>query len=173
MKRKESIYAQLNQLMTVEQASNALSVPSEGILPYYQGQTSISLRCLLKRISRANSSYFFPAIGEIAYTLKGVMMATEKGRSWTLLFISRNNVRSWCVGNHYYYSKSDVDGAWQREKSMWSEWITVQNASAVYGIDIREVLHAISLGKIITMDGPREQYVSRSDVKRIWKQEAE
>lgn len=55
----------------------------------------------------------FPIIGEPTYTLKGVMDATGKGRSWSIFFLERNYVRIWCLGAHYLYSKADVDNAWR------------------------------------------------------------
>ena len=115
MKRKQSLIGGLDRILSVREASNLLSIPVDGLLKFYAGQREISLSNLLKRICRSNPIYHFPIIGEPTYTLKGVMSATGKGRSWSLFFLERNCVRTWCLGVHYLYSKADVDNAWRKE----------------------------------------------------------
>ena len=112
MKRKQSLIGGLDRILSVREASDLLSIPVDELLKFYAGQREISLSNLLKRICRSNPIYHFPIIGEPTYTLKGVMDATGKGRSWSLFFLERNCVRTWCVGVHYLYAKGDVDNAW-------------------------------------------------------------
>ena len=107
------------QELSVREASDLLSISVDELLKYYAGQREISLRNLLKRICRSNPIYHFPIIGEPTYTLKGVMDATGKGRSWSLVFLERNCVRTWCLGVHYLYAMIDVDSAWRKESIMY------------------------------------------------------
>ena len=109
MKRKESVIGGLDRILSAHQASALLGIPAEDLLPYYSAQNAMSLRNLLKKICRSNPVYHFPIIGETTYTLKGVMSAIGKGRSWTLEFLERHNVQNWCLGVHYLHSKADVD----------------------------------------------------------------
>ena len=111
MKRKQSLIGGLDRILSVREASNLLTIPADDLLKFYAGQRAITLSNLLKRICRSNPIYHFPIIGEPTYTLKGVMDATGKGRSWSLFFLERNCIRPWCMGVHYLYSKSDVDNA--------------------------------------------------------------
>ena len=115
MKRKQSLIGGLDRILSVREASDLLSISVEELLKFYAGQREISLSNLLKRICRSNPIYHFPLIGEPTNTLKGVMDATGKGRSWSLFFLERNCVRTWCVGVHYLYAKGDVDNAWRKE----------------------------------------------------------
>ena len=59
------------------------------------------------------------------------MCATEKGRSWSLCFLERNCIRTWCLDVHYLYSKTDVDNAWRKESIMWDEWIPLLQVPGV------------------------------------------
>lgn len=106
MKRKQSLIGGLDRILSVRDASDLLAIPADELLKFYAGQREISLRNLLIRICRSNPIYYFPIVGEPTYTLKGVMNAAGKGRSWSLFFLERNCVRTWCVGVHYLYSKS-------------------------------------------------------------------
>ena len=173
MKRKQSLIGGLDRIQSVREASDLLSIPVDGLLKFYAGQREISLSNLLKRICRSNPIYHFPIIGEPTYTLKGVMDATGKGRSWSLFFLERNCVRAWCVGVHYLYAKGDVDDAWRKEAIMWDEWIPLLQVSGVYGLDIRVVLQQIANGVVQVRPGQREQLVSRKDIKTLWKRMAE
>lgn len=109
MKRKQSLIGRLDRILSAREASDLLSIPVDGLLKFYAGQRELSLSNLLKGICRSNHIYQFPIIGEQTYTLKGVMDATGKGRSWSLFFLERNCVRTWCMGVHYLYAKGDVD----------------------------------------------------------------
>ena len=173
MKRKQSLIGGLDRILSVREASDLLSIPVDGLLKFYAGQREISLSNLLKRICRSNPIYHFPIIGEPTYTLKGVMDATRKGRSWALFFLERNCVRTWCLGVHYLYSKTDVDNAWRKESIMWDEWIPLLQVPGAYGLDIRVVLQQIADGVVQVRPGQREQLVSRKDIKMLWKRMAE
>lgn len=98
MKRKQSLIGGLDRILSAREASDLLSISVDELLKYYAGQREISLSNLLKRICRSNPIYHFPIISEPTYTLKGVMEATGKGRSWSLVFLERNCVRTWCLG---------------------------------------------------------------------------
>lgn len=111
----------LDRILSAREASDLLSISVDELLKYYAGQLEISLSNLLKRICRSNPIYHFPIIGEPTYTLKGVMEATGKGRSWSFVFLERNCVRTWCLGVHYLYAMPDVDSAWRKESIMWDE----------------------------------------------------
>lgn len=173
MKRKPSLIPGLDRILSAREASILLPIPQEELLKFYQGQREISLRNLLKRICRSNPNYLFPIIGERTYTLTGVMDATGKGRSWSLCFLERNGVRTWCLGVHYLYAKADVDNAWRKESIMWEEWIPLIQVSCVYGVDLRTVLLQIARGRIRVRAGHREQLVSRKDVMSLWKSKGE
>ena len=121
MKRKQSLIGGLDRILSVREASDLLSIPVDELLKFYAGQREMTLSFLLRRICQSNPIYHFPIIGEPTYTLKGVMEATGKGRSWSLFFLERNCVRAWCVGVHYLYAKVDVDNAWRKESIMWDE----------------------------------------------------
>lgn len=101
------------------------------------------------------------------------MNVTGKGRSWSLFFLEQNCVRTWCVGVHYLYSKSDVDNAWRKESIMWEEWIPLIQVPGVYGLDIWVLLQQIANGCIHMRPGQREQLVLRKDIKTLWKRMAE
>ena len=146
MKRKQSLIGGLDRILSAREASDLLSIPVDELLKFYAGQREISLSNLLKRICRSNPIYHFPIIGEPTYTLKGVMDATGKGRSWSLFFLERNCVRTWCICVHYLYAKIDVDNAWRKESIMWDEWIPLLQVPGVYGLDIRVVLQQIANG---------------------------
>ena len=163
----------LDRILSVREASVLLAIPEDELRNFYQGQREISLRNLLKRICRSNPVYCFPIIGEATYTLKGVMGTTGKGRSWSLFFLERNHIRTWCVGVHYLYSKAEVDNAWRKESFMWEEWIPLIQVSFVYGVDLRTVLQQIARGRIRVRPGHREQLVSRKDVMSLWKSKGE
>jgi hypothetical protein len=173
MKRKQSLIGGLDRILSVREASDLLVIPADELLKFYAGQREISLRNLLKRICRSNPIYHFPIIGEPTYTLKGVMDATGKGRSWSLFFLERNRVRTWCMGVHYLYSKADVDNAWRKESIMWDDWIPLLQVPGAYGLDIRVVLQQIANGVVQVRSGQREQLVSRKDIKMLWKRMAE
>ena len=173
MDRKESLIGGLGRMLSAYQASDLLGLPADELIPYYSSQDTISLRNLLKRICRSNPIYHFPIIGEQTYTLKGVMGATGKGRSWTLFFLERNRTRTWCLGVHYLYSKADVDKAWRKESIMWDEWIPLTQVSCVYGLDLREVLQQIFYGNVEVRLGQREQLVSRKDIMKLWRRKGE
>ena len=173
MKRKPSLIPGLDRILPVCEASVLLAIPADELLKYYQGQREISLRNLLKRICRSNPIYNFPVIGEATYTLKGVMNATGKCRSWALFFLERNRIRTWCVGVHYLYSKVEVDDAWRKESFMWEEWIPLIQVSCVYGLDLREVLQQIARGTVRVRPGQREQLVSRKDILSLWRRKGE
>ena len=173
MKRKQSLIGGLDRILSVREASDLLAIPADELLKFFAGQREISLSNLLKRICRSNPIYHFPIIGETTYTLKGVMDATGKGRSWSLFFLERNRVRTWCMGVHYLYSKVDVDNAWRKESIMWDEWIPLIQVPGVYGLDIRVVLQQIANGCVHVRPGQREQLVSRKDIKMLWKRMAE
>ena len=98
MKRKQSLIGGLDRILSAREASDLLSISVDELLKYYAGQREISLSNLLKRICRSNPIYHFPIISEPTYTRKGVMEATGKGRSWSLVFLERNCVRTWCLG---------------------------------------------------------------------------
>ena len=129
MKRKQSLIGGLDRILSVREASDLLSIPADELLKFYSDQREITLSNLLRRICRSNPIYKFPIIGEPTYTLQGVMHATGKARSWSLFFLERNCVRSWCMGFHYLYSKADVDNAWRKESIMWDEWIPLLQVS--------------------------------------------
>lgn len=131
MKRKQSLIGGLDRILSVREASDLLSISVDELLKYYAGQREISLRNLLKRICQSNPIYHFPIIGKPTYTLKGVMDATGKGRSWSLVFLERNCVRTWCLGVHYLYAMTDVDSAWRKESIMWDEWIPLLQVPGV------------------------------------------
>ena len=173
MKLKESVIGGLDRILSAYQASALLGIPADDLLPYYSAQDAMSLRNLLKRICRSNPVYHFPIIGETTYTLKGVMSAIGKGRSWTLEFLERHNVRNWCFGVHYLHSKSDVDLAWQKESPFWSEWVSILQVFCLYGLDLQEVIRNVAAGRIRVRQGQREQLVSLKDVKRLWKAQGE
>ena len=173
MKRKPSLIPGLDRILSAREASVLLAIPEDELLYFYRGQREISLRNLLKRICRSNPTYHFPIIGETTYTLKGVMNSTGKGRSWSLFFLERNHIRTWCVGVHYLYSKAEVDNAWRKESFMWEEWIPLIQVSCIYGIDLRTVLLQIARGRIRVRSGNREQLVSRKDVMSLWKSKGE
>lgn len=173
MKRKQSLIGGLDRILSVREVSDLLSISVDELLKYYAGQREISLRNLLKRICRSNPIYHFPIIGGPTYTLKGVMDATGKGRSWSLVFLERNCVRTWCLGVHYLYAMTDVDSAWRKESIMWDEWIPLLQVPGVYGLDIRLVLQQIANGVVQVRPGQREQLVSRKDIKMLWKRMAE
>ena len=157
MKRKPPLIPGLDRILSAREASVLLSITQEELLKFYQGQREISLRNLLKRICRSNPNHHFPIIGERTYTLTGVMEATGKGRSWSLCFLERNGVRTWCLGVHYLYAQADVDNAWRKESIMWEEWIPLIQVSCVYGVDLRTVLLQIARGRIRVRAGHREQ----------------
>ena len=159
MKRKPSLIPGLDRILSAREASVLLAIPEDELLYFYRGQREISLRNLLKRICRSNPTYHFPIIGETTYTLKGVMNSIGKGRSWSLFFLERNHIRTWCIGVHYLYSKAEVDDAWRKESFMWVEWIPLIQVSCVYGLDLREVLQQIARGRIRVRPGQREQLV--------------
>ena len=163
----------LDRILSVREAFDLLSIPVDELLKFYAGKREMTLSFLLRRICRSNPIYHFPIIGEPTYTLKGVMEATGKGRSWSLFFLERNCVRAWCVGVHYLYAKVDVDNAWRKESIMWDEWIPLLQVPGVYGLDIRVVLQQIANGVIQVRPGQREQLVSRKDIKMLWKRMAE
>ena len=173
MKRKQSLIGGLDRILSVREASNLLSIPADELLKFYSDQREITLSNLLRRICRSNPIYQFPIIGEPTYTLQGVMHATGKARSWSLFFLERNCVRSWCMGFHYLYSKADVDNAWRKESIMWDEWIPLLQVPGIYGLDIRVVLQQIANGIVQVRPGQREQLVSRKDIKMLWKRMAE
>lgn len=173
MNRKPSFIPGLDRILSAREASVLLAIPEDELLNLYQGQREISLRNLLKRLCRTNPIYHFSIVGETTYTLKGVMNATGKGRSWSLFFLERNRIRTWCVGVHYLYSKTEVDRAWQKESFMWEEWIPLIQVSSVYGVDFRTVLQQIARGRIRVRAGQREQLVSRKDVLSLWKRKGE
>lgn len=172
-KRKQSVIGGLHEIVQVTQASELPRIPVHELNKYFAKDKALYLRCILKRICRSNECYHFPSVGEPAYTLKGVMSHTGKGRSWVLFFIERNSVRSWCVGTHYLFSKMDVDSAWDRESAYWSEWIPIQTAAGLYGIDIRTLLQQMVNGQIMAKAGNREQLVLNKDLKALWKTKAE
>lgn len=95
------------------------------------------------------------------------MDATGKGRSWSLVFLERNCVRTWCLGVHYLYAMADVDSAWRKESIMWDEWIPLLQVPGVYGLDIRLVLQQIANGVVQVRPGQREQLVLRKDIKML------
>ena len=173
MKRKQSLIGGLDRILSIRDAFDLLAISADELLKFYAGQREISLSNLLKRICRSNPIYHFPIIGEPTYTLKGVMDATGKGRSWTLFFLERNRTRTWCLGVHYLYSKADVDKAWRKESIMWDEWIPLTQVSCVYGLDLREVLQQIARGTVRVRPGQREQLVSRKDVLSLWRRKGE
>ena len=173
MKRKQSLIGGLDRILSAREASDLLSIPVDGLLKFYAGQRELSLSNLLKGICRSNHIYQFPIIGEPTYTLKGVMDATGKGRSWSLFFLERNCVRTWCMGVHYLYAKGDVDNAWKKELIMWNEWIPFLQVPDVYRLDIRVVLQQIANGVVQVRPRQREQLVSRIDIKMLWKRMAE
>jgi len=173
MKRKQSLIGGLDRILSVREASELLSIPVDELLKFYAGQRETTLSNLLRRINQSNPIYHFPIIGEPTYTLKGVMNATGKARSWSLFFLERNCVRTWCLGFHYLYAKSDVDNAWRKESIMWEDWIPLIQVPGVYGLDIRELLQQIANGCVRVRPGQREQLVSRKDIKMLWKRMAE
>ncbi len=173
MKRKQSLIGGLDRILSVREASDLLSIPADELLKFYSDQREIKLSNLLRRICRSNPIYQFPIIGEPTYTLQGVMHATGKARSWSLFFLERNCVRSWCMGFHYLYSKADVDNAWRKESIMWDEWIPLLQVPGILGLDIRVVLQQIANGIVQVRPGQREQLVSRKDIKMLWKRMAE
>ena len=97
MNRKESVIGGLDRILSAHQVSALLGIPAEDLLPYYSAQDAMSLRNLLKKICWSNPVNHFPIIGETTYTLKGVMSAIGKGRSWTLVFLEMHNVQNWCL----------------------------------------------------------------------------
>lgn len=106
-------------------------------------------------------------------SLIGGLDATGKVRSWSLFFLERNCVRTWCMGVHYLYAKGDVDNARKKELIMWNEWIPLLQVPDVYGLDIRVVLQQIANGVVQVRPRQREQLVSRIDIKMLWKRMAE
>ena len=124
-------------------------------------------------VREASDLLSIPVDGLLKFYAGQREISTGKGRSWSIFFLERNYVRTWCLGVHYLYSKADVDNAWRKESIMWDEWIPLLQVPGAYGLDIRVVLQQIANGCVHVRPGQREQLVLRKDIKTLWKRMAE
>ena len=130
------------------------------------GSTHIKYRHLRAWFTKLPSNKdcpFCPA----SFSLAGLMDYTKMGRCWVLRFVERYNVRSYYLGNSRRFNYEDCVAAWEIEKTVNPQWITIEKAVEEYAIE-SEILLSTTASKIVRIKcKDAKVLVNVKDVKQL------
>lgn len=121
------------------------------------------LRTWFTKLPTNKDCPFCPA----SFSLAGLMGYTKMGRYWVLRFVERYNIRSYYLGNSRRFNYDDCIAAWEIEKTINPEWITIEKAVEEYAIESEILLSATASKRVRIKCKDTKVLVNVKDVKQL------
>ena len=90
-------------------------------------------------------------------------------RCWLLKFATRNSIPSYSVGMYRRFCKSTCNEAWKREFIALKRWLTIEEACALFDIDVEVIFALAALHRIRVKRQNKSLVYNKADILSIVK----
>ena len=121
------------------------------------------LRAWFTKLPSNKDCHLCPA----SFSFAGLINYTKMGRCWVLRFVDRYDIRSYYLGNSRRFNYDDCIAAWEIEKTVNPQWITIEKAVEEYAIESDILLSATASKRVRIKCKDTKVLVNVKDVKQL------